>query len=231
VYKATENRAPFYIYAAISIGLLGFATATELDGAVLSIAFAIEAAAIVVLALKLIGKEEVVAALSWVFLIPGILSLEHISSPAWNTDVLHPDAAALFIMTLALAYVGASLRLTGVKTFVTFAAAYGIVSSVYAMVIIWLAFHATLPPDMATALALFSYTVIGFSLFIYGRLRGEKFYLTFGATVLGCVVLRLLLVDVWQMELVGRIITFFAVGTLLISTAFIRPNQKQDEVQ
>jgi uncharacterized membrane protein len=225
VYKATANRAPFYIYAAVSIGLLGFATATELDGAVLTIAFAIEAAAIVVLALKLIGKEEVVAALSWVFLIPGILSLEHIASATWQTGVAHPDAAALFILTLALAYVGASLRLVGTKTYINFAAAYGIVSCVYAMIIMWLGFHALFPQDMATTLALFTYTVIGFSLFIYGRLRAEKFYLTFGAVVLGCVVLRLVFVDVWQMELVGRIITFFAIGTLLISTAFIRSKE------
>jgi hypothetical protein len=44
--------------------------------------------------------------------------------------------------------------------------------------------------------------------------------------VLGGVVLRLLLIDVWQMDLVGRIITFFVVGTLLLSTAFIKKGAK-----
>jgi hypothetical protein len=35
------------------------------------------------------------------------------------------------------------------------------------------------------------------------------------------VVARLLLVDVWSMELSGRVITFFVIGALLMSTAFL----------
>ncbi len=49
---------------------------------------------------------------------------------------------------------------------------------------------------------------------------------------LGFVVLRLLTVDVWKMELTGRIITFLLVGALLMSTAFlVRKRQATKESQ
>ncbi|MBI4021961.1 MAG: hypothetical protein HY372_01255, partial [Candidatus Andersenbacteria bacterium] len=43
----------------------------------------------------------------------------------------------------------------------------------------------------------------------------------YGAVLLGFVVLRLLFIDVWKLALTGRIITFFLVGALLVSTAFL----------
>jgi uncharacterized membrane protein len=68
--------------------------------------------------------------------------------------------------------------------------------------------------------------VIGLSFFIVGKSTDNRFWQICGGVVLGGVVLRLLLIDVWQMDLVGRIITFFVVGTLLLSTAFIKKGAK-----
>jgi uncharacterized membrane protein len=66
------------------------------------------------------------------------------------------------------------------------------------------------------------YTVLGLILFIKGRTGDRKTTLTAGGVLLGFVVLRLLLIDVWQMELFGRVVTFAAIGVLLVSTAFIK---------
>ena len=52
-----------------------------------------------------------------------------------------------------------------------------------------------------------------------------------GGILLGFVVLRLLLVDVWAMDLVGRIITFVVIGVLLISTAFMGNSKGRIETQ
>lgn len=39
--------------------------------------------------------------------------------------------------------------------------------------------------------------------------------------LLAFTVVHLLLIDVWNMDLTGRIITFFLVGALLMGTAFM----------
>jgi uncharacterized membrane protein len=53
----------------------------------------------------------------------------------------------------------------------------------------------------------------------------SKVITTIGAVLLGGVVLRLLFIDIWQMDLIERVITFGAIGILLISTAFIGKKQ------
>ena len=40
------------------------------------------------------------------------------------------------------------------------------------------------------------------------------------------VILRLLFIDVWGMELPGRIATFFIVGVMLTVTAFLKKKQE-----
>jgi hypothetical protein len=49
----------------------------------------------------------------------------------------------------------------------------------------------------------------------------------YGGVLIGVVVGRLLLVEVWDMALAGRIVTFFIIGTLLMSTAFIGRRPKE----
>ena len=70
------------------------------------------------------------------------------------------------------------------------------------------------------------YTLAGLATHFYGKMHQRKGFEYYGGAVLGCVVARLLLVDVWGMELTGRIITFFLIGTLLVSTAFIGRKKK-----
>lgn len=68
--------------------------------------------------------------------------------------------------------------------------------------------------DTAVMIALAIYTIAGIGAYFSGRR-------VYGGLLLGFVIARLLLVDVWRMELTGRIITFFLVGALLMSTAFL----------
>jgi uncharacterized membrane protein len=87
-----------------------------------------------------------------------------------------------------------------------------------------------LSDDVATTVSLIVYTVLGLSFLVLGRINESKSWQLCGGVLLGAVVLRLLLIDVWQMDLVGRIITFFVVGTLLISTAFIKKVKKGTDI-
>jgi len=97
----------------------------------------------------------------------------------------------------------------------------------YLLVLVWLVTHAIMPADSATTVSLVVYTILGLAFFVRGKLEDDKSLITLGGVLLGLVVARLLLIDVWQMELVGRVVTFGAIGIMLISTAFIGKGSKK----
>ena len=72
----------------------------------------------------------------------------------------------------------------------------------------------------AAMVAIVIYTIIGLITNIYGKLMHQKVFLFYGGTMLVLVVMRLLLVDIGQMDQGRRIMTFFFIGFLLIAAAF-----------
>jgi hypothetical protein len=50
---------------------------------------------------------------------------------------------------------------------------------------------------------------------------------TIGMLLIGGVVVRLLVIDVWALPLELRIVLFFIIGVLLLSTAFIKKGTKK----
>ena len=99
--------------------------------------------------------------------------------------------------------------------------AHVVLGSFYALTLLWLAAHEVFPPDTGTMFALVCYTILGLITYLRGRMNEVRALRLYGGTLLGIVVFRLLVVEVWNMELTGKIITFFLVGILLMSTAFI----------
>jgi uncharacterized membrane protein len=73
------------------------------------------------------------------------------------------------------------------------------------------------------------YTIVGIISYIYGFSNQKRVLKIYGGLIVGFVVLRLLLIDIWKMELTGRIITFFLIGALLISTAFLTNRKKEQK--
>lgn len=234
VYKQSSHRAPFYIYSAISVGLLGAATAAELDGPLLTIAFTIEAGIIVLLARFLTDNVNIVQKMSLLFSVPVILSFGSMVSPSWYEGFLHGDFFVLGILSLTLLAVGISLLKKnegGEGVPMNMVLLFVVPGVTYILVLIWLVLHSLFSPDVATIFSLVIFAIIGFVLFINGRMKDEKMTRVAGALLLGFVVVHLMLIDVWQMALTGRIITFFAIGALLMSTAFIKPRHTQDNLE
>jgi uncharacterized membrane protein len=256
VYRVIESRVPFYIYGAASVALLAAATAAELEGPVLTIAFTIEVALLVFLTSLLLRDARTTSILAWLFIGPILLSLESLDSSAWHEGILHDDFFVLVTLGLSLAVVARFLyeKWQDTDGKATTVAVLTIVASLYGLGLIWLVLHAgayefeSYPsyydamyyggetgyyvPDVsaygrATMLSLIIYTLIGLILFIAGKRRGRTAFVWGGGILLGLVVGRLLLVEVWQMELVIRILTFVVIGILLISTAFIRKQRKE----
>lgn len=223
VYRLTDVKAPFYVYAAASVLFLAAATAVELDGAVLVIAYSIEAAALVAGGYALLPRRRDAHMLTVLYVVPVVLSVPSITAPVWQTGVFHEHFAVLVVVFVVLALSGYAAYASGGHRRTAVSERVGgtclVAASLYAFTLIWLVSHAlTATADIATGISLVIYTVVG--LIAYAA-AGIKWVRIYGGVILAGVIGRLLLIDVWDMELTGRIITFFLIGALLVGTALL----------
>lgn len=230
-FRITMRHESFYTYAGIAIAMLGAATAAELDGAALTIAYTIECVVTSFVAYAILKDIKIAQKLGLLLIGPATLSVQSILSSAWRTSVVNDDFFVLLILATAFLSLGAfSLyRLRGVEEEEPhkLGAALLVIGSIYAYALIWLSLHAGLRNDStAVMISLIIYTVIGLICYFYGLFKQHRGLRLYGGIIVGLVVGRLLLVEVWRMELTGRITTFFIIGTLLISTAFLRKRKQ-----
>lgn len=238
VYRSLNNLNPFYVYGATSVVLLAAATAMELDGPALMVAYIFEVTVLVILATKMFTGTKVPLVTSWLF--GGLMlgSVASIDSRLWSEGVMHEDALVLVLLTAALFLVGFNFYLLQDALYKKLAEVFLVIASIYVLILIWLFLHAgidiydyrdsyaaaSLKYQTATIWSLILYTLIGIATYIKGLRIGSRTVSLIGSILLGLVVARLLFVEVWDMDITGRIITFLVIGALLISTAFIKRN-------
>ncbi len=229
VLMRTNEPVPFYIYSAVALGLLGAATANEFDGALLTIAATVEIMALVLVAHVFLKNTTATHYVSSLLLIPIVFSVEHIVSGSWRAGVLHADFAALLVIMGAFILAGSLLKGDGNPDSTATSMKYGafVIGAGYGLTLVWLILHATFTEDIATTCSLIIYTIIGITLYVSGRIESEKQISLLGAALLGGVIVRLMVVEIWDMELVTRIVTFVVIGVMLLSTAFIKKGNKQ----
>ena len=227
IFKITDRREPFYVYAGVGVAMLAAATSVELNGATLTIAYAIESGIISLIVYAILNDLREAERASLLLIGPIFLSLQSIDSVAWLfRGVFHKDFFVLLTLSLILFGLGLfflpRVRALSDRDTSRFNTALLIGGSIYAYILLWLSLGAALlNDDLAVMISLVVYTIVGLITYFYGRFNARKVFLIYGGVLLGSVVARLLLVDIWAMRLSGRIITFFLIGTLLISTAFI----------
>ncbi|MEK7082563.1 MAG: DUF2339 domain-containing protein [Patescibacteria group bacterium] len=231
VFKITQRKEPFYVYAGVGIAMLAAATSVELKGATLVIAYTIESGIIALVTYVVLRDIKIAVQASLLLVGPVILSLGSITSRAWMTGVIHKDFFVLFILGLTLLGLGlfflSLIRKVQDKELHQTNTILLIAGSIYFYVLLWLSLHAGLRNDnTAVMISLVIYTIIGIISYLYGLAHEKRVLQLYGGTLIGFVVGRLLLVDVWKMELAGRIVTFFLVGALLVSTAFLGKKKK-----
>lgn len=233
VYAYTANQTAFYIYGAVSAGLIGIATASELDGPALVLAYLFEIGLVMFAGGKLGVGTKTLGRMSTLLAIPVLLSFESFFSPLWREGIMHADFAVLSICMLVLLMVGLILQALSndenIAETKTISYSHVSVGIFYATALVWLISHALFENDLATMLTMVIYTLAGIAVFVTGSRHELPYVKAVGAILLGFVIIRLLMVDVWQMELEGRILTFLVVGVLLISTAFIRKMKLSDK--
>jgi hypothetical protein len=230
VYRRTGRIAPFYAYAGVGVAMLGVATAEELSGPSLAIAYILEAGLVPVLVHAMTGKLRTAGTWALLFILPVLLSFQSMEQYAWKNAIFHEHFAVLALMSFTLLLVGFYFR----SKFLQASDAGGrfdvlliIGGTIYAYILLWLSLHAVLPEDTASMFSLVVYTLAGLSTYLYGQMNANATVKKYGGVVIGLVILRLLFVDIWNMELTGRIITFFVIGLMLLGTAFMGRNKNQ----
>jgi uncharacterized membrane protein len=234
VFKSSSALAPFYAYGSVAIGFIVAATALELEGTTLVIAFTIEILLLIASVISLTKDIKAINTTAWLFIAPILLSFTSVTNYSNSKVVLSDDFFALLVLGMSLILAG---RL--ITYFVTQnkseeeagpGAALVVFGIIYLGYIIWQCVHIFMSdaPDMATLASLLIFTVVGLVAYFSGLYGNDMARRTYGIALLAFVVVRLLIVDVWNMELFGKVVTFLAIGILLMSTAFVTKNKKHE---
>lgn len=182
------------------------------------------AACLYVFALRLATdvKAVHVFALS-AFIVPVLTALQYIGTPFTGTllVVFLCNAAALL---LAGGFVASRDR--------TIHAASGaalVLSGATFMYIVWhvltdMIYSTT--PSIGVLVALVLYTLFGIASYMYGKQHNVQHAVRVGQALIGFVIIRLLLVDVWNMDLAIRVATFCTIGGLLIATTLLTKERR-----
>ena len=224
VYRIRGNGIPIMLYSTVTGMMFGAATVFQFSGPILVMVLTLEIGTMVTTIIAYSGIIDNARQMMYLFLIPIFLSLGNVMRYSTAREVFTTDFFALLLLG---AVIFSTARLfASLKDDAKYATTYNmfmIIGSIYFLLLIWFGFGNALYPDkdMVEIISLVIYTIIGLSLYIPGRHSGVQIKMYEGIALLVFVVAYLLLVSVWQMDTIGRIITFSSVGILLMSTAFI----------
>lgn len=247
VYRLSGVALPTFLYGALSAGLLVGATGEFLSGSMFTLALAIELAVLAILSVIFQKNiEQKVVVLSTILLFwPVLLSFENIDnvasfirftaykgSPYYAIDTGFPLVSMIIIGALGLIF---AFTTKVFKAYLSWeekdSRALTLIQAVlcvfYGVLFLWFAFHLVIPDyHFASMIALIFFSIIGGILHALGRM-GEKTYLSkFGIGIFVLVLLRLFLVEFWDMDMVSKIITSFLVGVILIGASMLANKQK-----
>lgn len=109
---------------------------------------------------------------------------------------------------------------------------YGVIGGFYAVLLIWIMIHLILTSQVvATMIALIIYTIIGVWFYAIGKRHAHGLYKSIGGILFGIVLIHLFLVEFANMDIIGKIFTFFVIGILFVSTTFIGGKGKHEIIE
>ena len=213
-----------YTHGAAAMALLGAATAFELEGEALTIAFFVEALALLAVARFGMKDTHAVWGASFLQIIPLLLAFE--SFDRWND--LGDEFAVVLAGMLSLTAGALILRnFFPADQKSRLPQIFSTLAVIFSVVLIWRFLEVLIDShSYAHGAALVVYSLAGVALFFRGTLQNLKTERIAGIILLTVVTLRLLFVEVWSMSLGGKIITFLVVGALFVSTAFFKKSNQ-----
>ena len=231
IFKVTQKREPFCAYSGVAIAFLAAATAVELHNDALVVAYTIEAGAISILTYFIMKNIATAQRASLMLVFPILLSYKNFVSTNWDAGIFNNDSFVIFTLSFVLLGLGAFFlpRVQQLKDeeSIEINTVHLVMGSIYLGRLLWIIAHVVFESgNIAVMVCLVLYTLAGLGAYfqgIKGNINRLKIY---GGVLVGTVVFRLLMVDIWQMSLAGRIVTFFLIGALLVSTAFFGGKKK-----
>jgi hypothetical protein len=223
-YTKTNLKQPVYLYTAIAVILLAISTAYEFNGPVLVMAFSLQALVLPIIGVKLLGAD-IGKYILFYYVLPIMLSLEALMT-SWQQGIFHNDFYTITIVTFCLMASGLVFYYSNKeeerKILHDPSVWLIITGGVYGLLWIWKVFHSLFETGyIATMATLVIYTGIGLYAYLTGEVQKRTVLHKFGLSTLIFVIGRLLLIDVWTMELTWRILTFFMVGILLVASVLL----------
>jgi uncharacterized membrane protein len=169
-----------------------------------------------------------------VLVLPLLMSLNSFAFNGWQKGDIS-DALGLFVIITLMILIGLGLRhryhsenFEEMKKVLSWSNVLFVTAGIYSVAYLWSVSHTLLVGEKAVTLALFIYTLVGLFLYRYGHSVKKVELRHAGQVLLAFVVLRLLLIDVWEMDLLWRIVTFLGIGILFIGTAILEKQKKID---
>lgn len=219
IFAITKRKEPFFVYTGVGIMMLATATAVELEGIGMVIAFILESATLPFIAYLILRDRKVAETLSALTIGPAILALPSMAVN-WSSGIPIDHFFVLLLMSATFILLSVFFTLIpredGKES--QTAGILFVVGSVYAYILLWLSLHAEMPESLATMLSLAVYAIIGFASYIYGKMNDKKSVSHYGAVLLTFVAGHLILIESFRD---GNILIFFIVGAILVATAFI----------
>jgi uncharacterized membrane protein len=248
-YLQTNDKRLVYLYTGVAVIMLTIATAVEFEGPVLTFAIAIQAVIIPIILTKLINDKIAYYSLFYFIILLAIslkavenfppLSLsatETLTNRAMSVISIN-DFLTLLISFSAFTVMGYYLvfsyryktEISKLRMFRAGTAFYTI-ALMHSFTLMWIFLNRVLlTSSLARGICLVTYLVVGISLYIYGQTKHSKMLNILGTSIVMLVLARLLLIEVWEMQLSFRIFTFLAVGLVLAGSVLIKkPNTKHE---
>jgi len=219
LWQTLEKREPAYVQLGIAVSFFALATAFYLDGIALLMTYLVQITALICVALWYLKDVTIARSLAVLYTGVVLLSIPSFVAPAWEYAILHADMLALLSIGVTFLFVGWQIHEANDDSYTD--ATLMTIGGIYLLLLIWLMNETLLGAQLGTAVSLVMYTVIGLTLYMSGLSAGYQYIRIVGACIIGGVIARLLLVDIWELELVFRIIAFFVIGVMLLSTAFV----------
>jgi hypothetical protein len=217
----------FFTYAGVGILFIGVATALQLDGPALTIAFILESLVVLIVGYRVTGNAKTIPVLALPTIIPILLSFGSMDSYSWRDSIVHEDSLVLVLMILSAVGLGQyfmSMRLNESESeralLLSFTRVTGTIASLYGIVYVWLASHALFGDEFGLIVALLVYIAVGSALYLSGKRTGEKWKRVIGGVLIGLTSAYLLLVAGMILGTFGRVVAYVVIGVVLVSVAW-----------
>ncbi len=213
----------FYGITASAITIFFAATIYQFDGVVLNLALSFEILALIFVTKKLLKKDSWAEYLAFLFVIPGIWAFGSFNSLYYSSTIFNTYLLDIFgfvlILAATLAVLKPTLKSKPVTDVIVPALYVAFIGYLYGL--IWVV-NAVIFKYASTgkSVSLVIFTILGLGAY-FSAIRLKTNYLKYtGIFTLAFVVIRLLLVEVWDMTLVARVITFLLIGLMMVGTSF-----------